>query len=226
MRYEDRSTWRVSNRAALLNVPCAISDLRQRGIATCRSSPQIKMADFDQETSWNGKRPRHQSNREQSRKSFRPALRWISVRGLGIGRYSGARTHLCGEVGTGRQRGVIFGGRLSRRVRALSAPWRCLDLLGSHWRAYDWRNSLGGLARSISAHRLNRVPRETRAARWRAVTALVFADDRGSQVPIRLTPEEAGFELLVPQSIQLGGVNAGRQGGAYPSCFVFDAHLA
>jgi hypothetical protein len=26
------------------------------------------------------------------------------------------------------------------------------------------------------------------------------------------------FELLVPQSIQLGGVNAGRQGGAYPSC--------
>src|SRR5437764_1920745 len=80
MRYEDGSTWRVSNRAALLNVPCAISDLRRRGIATCRSSPQIKMADFDQETLWNGKRHRHQSNREQSRKSFRPALRWISVR--------------------------------------------------------------------------------------------------------------------------------------------------
>jgi hypothetical protein len=30
--------------------------------------------------------------------------------------------------------------------------------------------------------------------------------------------EEAGFELLVPQSIQLGGVNAGCHGGAYPSC--------
>jgi hypothetical protein len=29
--------------------------------------------------------------------------------------------------------------------------------------------------------------------------------------------EEAGFELLVPQSVRLGGVNAGRHGGAYPS---------
>jgi len=67
--------------------------------------------------------------------------------GPDIGRYSGTRTHLCGEVGTGRQRGVISGYRLSRRVRALSAPWRCLDLLGSDWRAYDWCNSLGGLAR-------------------------------------------------------------------------------
>jgi hypothetical protein len=69
------------------------------------------------------------------------------LRGPDIGRYSGTRAHLCGEVGTGRQRGVISGYRLSRRVRALSAPWRCLDLLGSDWRAYDWCNSLGGLAR-------------------------------------------------------------------------------
>ena len=38
--------------------------------------------------------------------------------------------------------------------------------------------------------------------------------------------EGAGFELLVPQSIQLGGVNAGRHRGAYPSCLFFDAHLA
>src|SRR5438132_9984388 len=30
--------------------------------------------------------------------------------------------------------------------------------------------------------------------------------------------EERRFELLVPQSILLGGVNAGRHGGAYPSC--------
>jgi hypothetical protein len=30
--------------------------------------------------------------------------------------------------------------------------------------------------------------------------------------------EDAGFELLVPQLTQLGGINARRNGEAYPSC--------
>jgi len=37
--------------------------------------------------------------------------------------------------------------------------------------------------------------------------------------------EERRFELLVPQSILLGGVNAGRHGGI-SVMFVFDPHLA
>ena len=49
-----------------------------------------------------------------------------------------------------------------------------------------------------------------------AGTARRTRDQKFADSPL----EEAGFELLVPQSRQLGGVNAGRRGGAYLPCLL------
>ena len=125
----------------------ALHELRQRGIARCRRSPQIKMADLIRRHHGAATDPANRATASRAGNHSARRSGGFPFAGPDIGRYSGTRTHLCGEVGTGRQRGVISGYRLSRRVRALSAPWRCLDLLGSDWRAYDWCNSLGGLAR-------------------------------------------------------------------------------
>jgi hypothetical protein len=56
------------------------------------------------------------------------------------------------------------------------------------------------------------------------VLAAIAQSGEGQKLTRRRRKPESNFWSL--KSIQLGGVNARRHGGAYPSCLFFDAHLA